>query len=488
MLKHGIKLYDHQGGAIKHSSHSMRSLVALPTGSGKTLLAMIYFLKLKEMGVVDRCIFVCEKTTASQIQDTKDEFFDINIGITNVVNMNQKKRHKAYKDDTDFIVVNYQKIRHDIHHLMDIYHDQGVHLILDEATAVKNPKAQVTKLVTRMSNSSTRLLAMTATPIMKELLDMYHILNVTSIFPYDIGSFYGNFCNFEWIYVKPRRVRGKMINKQKTLVGYKNIDGFYKLFSDKLYTKKKSEIMDMPPFVPIPLKVPKDPNFGKAFGVLIEQYPDGVPSSLINIANTAPAITIQEKLPTPTKIAEMIKFIRESADEKVMIYTQFRTVAIYFETILNKREGIGAVSIHGGNSKNSAEIKKKFLTDDSIKVLVGTDSIAKGFDGIHKVADTIGFLTVPETVGQFIQIVGRISRIGTTFNYLNVVVPMVEGSIDEVKWANIQASLYLLTKTNPDQVEEGLLDPKAKDIFEGMDNDTWVKKELSKLYKNAILK
>jgi len=456
--------------------------------SGKTLLAMIYFLKLKEMGVVNRCIFVCEKTTASQVQDTKDEFFDIDVRITNVVNMSAKKRHKAYKEDTDFIVINYQKLRNDIHHLMDIYHYNDVHLILDEATAVKNPKAQVTKVAQRMSESSTRLLAMTATPIMKELLDMYYILSITGIFLYNLGRFYGNFCTFEDIYVKPRRVRGKMVNKQKTLVGYRNIDEFYELFKDKLYTKKKSEIMDMPPFVPIPLKVTKDLNFGKAFTVLLEKYPDGVPSSLINIANTAPAVTIQEKLPTPTKIAELVKFIKESADEKVMVYTQFRTVAIYFETILNKREGIGAVSIHGGNSKYSAEIKKQFLTDDKIKVLVGTDSIAKGFDGVHKVADTIAFLTIPETVGQFIQIVGRISRIGTTFNYLNVVVPMVENSIDEVKWANIQASLYLLTKTNPDQVEEGLLDPKAKDLFEGADSDTWVKTKLSNMYKTTILK
>ena len=153
MLKDGVELRDHQHDGIVYMAKSKKGLLALPAGSGKTLLALVYFAKLKEKGIVDKTIIITEKSLTGQIQETIDDFFSINMNLINVANQTKKKRLLSYNDaEVDIIVLNYQKIKNDFDELLNIIQNNDVLLILDEATAIKNPKSIVSQKTFVLAN------------------------------------------------------------------------------------------------------------------------------------------------------------------------------------------------------------------------------------------------------------------------------------------------------------------------------------------------
>jgi len=483
MLKSDKKLRKHQCEAILHLGKSKKGLVALPTGTGKSLLAMVYYKKLQMKGVLDKCVFVTEKNVLDQIDETSEVFFNTPLNILTIKGWwtpARRKKEYAKSDDFEIIVINYQKLKADLPFFVNLLMDNKVHLILDEGTAIKNPKSRTSKDVSKLAKLATRVMVMTATPVMKNLEDLYWILVNASIIKYSYPRFKDNFCK-----VEPRWVPGPFGRRRKVdqIVGYKNVSQFYELFADKFFTRKKSDVTDMPPFQIIKSRLTQTPETKDALNFLAGEY-EIVPKALIQIANSAPAIILGTKTSIPTKAQDFIRYIDNNLENKMIVYTKYAKVAKYITALFNKNYGYDiAVVIHGG-TKDTQAVKSKFLEDDRVKLLVGTQSIAKGVDGLQAVTDTVGFYDLPDTIGDFLQIIGRISRIGTKFTSFNLFIPMVEKSIDETLFTSLQTQIALLKKVHPDSIEEGIEDEMVQKVFdENTEPDTWVKKELMEVYE-----
>lgn len=118
-----------------------------------------------------------------------------------------------------------------------------------------------------------------------------------------------------------------------------------------------------------------------------------------------------------------------STTGKTLIYTQFVTGII--EQITGTLEAAGfRVGLFTGQDKSGYA---RFIgrwpngdripDDEQVDVLIGSEAISTGVDGLQHVCDTLIFATLPWTHANYQQIVGRIHRQGQAARTVKVVIP-----------------------------------------------------------------
>jgi len=489
-VKSNIKLFTHQIEAIKFMSGSKKGLIALPTGSGKTLMSIVYAMELFKRGIINKIVWVTIPSISYQVEETIEEFIDedfynSNFKLVDLTSKSKNQRHQIYShfDEYNFIIINYEKLRTDIDYFLPYLTDQML-VILDEVQKAKNPNSQTGKAVILLTKNAKRLLALTATPVMRDLWDLVNILNITHIMEINPNWFKNRFCYYKPIRIKPIKKGNKIIKQVMQFVGYKNVKEFYGYISNKTFFRRKKDIMEMPPVSIHTLRINKiHKDIKEAIERLKVSYlfekDTSIPLSLIDIAETAPYLILKEKKKAP-KIDLIMDFINDNVDKKILVYSPYKLVVKYSQKFVKKYYDTDSLVVSGEETKQIKQIKEQFLSDDKYKILFATDTIATGFDGLQKVADTIILLNLPNTVGQYTQLIGRLYRTGFNFNNINIVVPIIKGLVSEKKWFNLHSMASLLIKSNESQLEKELFDKYLLDTISDKFDDDWVKSQLEK--------
>lgn len=488
-LKSEIELFPHQIEAIKFLSKSKKGLVALPTGSGKTLTSIVYAFELLKRGIINKIIWVTIPSISYQIEETfnefiQDNFIKNNVTFIDLVSKSKNQRHQIYRklDGYNFIVINYEKLRTDIDYFLPYLNDELL-VILDEVQKAKNPNSQIGKATILLTKNAKRLLALTATPVMRDLWDIVNILNITHIMKINLNWFKNTFCHYKPIRIRPIKKGNRIIKQIMQFTGYKNVKDFYNIISQKCFFKRKKDILQMPPVSVQTLIIDKlHKDIKEAINYLSTTYAlEGkpIPLSLLDIAETAPYLILKQKKKAP-KIDLMMDFINDNVDNKVLVYSPYKSVVKYAQKFVKKYYNIDSLVVSGDETSKIKEIKNLFLTDDKYKILFATDTIATGFDGLQKVTDTIILLNLPNTVGQYTQLIGRLYRAGFNFSHINIVVPIIKKFVSEKKWFNLHSTASLLIKGNQTQIETELFDKYLLENISSKFSDDWVKSQLEK--------
>ncbi len=157
-----------------------------------------------------------------------------------------------------------------------------------------------------------------------------------------------------------------------------------------------------------------------------------------------------------------------------LVYSQYVGQGI-LNTIRTMLEKAGfKVGCHTGN-EDSAERKKvigDFITG-KIDVLVGSKPIVEGVDGLQKVCNNIIPVSLPWTASDWQQLLGRIYRQGSKFKEVNVVIPEVV--IDKWSWDKRRKSII----DNKRTLGEAVLDGSFEHVRD-YNNPTMQKKLLAK--------
>ncbi|MFY9646074.1 MAG: helicase-related protein [Terriglobales bacterium] len=91
------------------------------------------------------------------------------------------------------------------------------------------------------------------------------------------------------------------------------------------------------------------------------------------------------------------------------------------------------------NAKVREQIQKKFVRGD-IDVLIGSQAMAVGVDGLQERCDRMIFLSLPWTYAAYEQIIGRVYRTGSKFESVEVFIPQVlttshKATYDTFRWS-----------------------------------------------------
>jgi superfamily II DNA or RNA helicase len=114
---------------------------------------------------------------------------------------------------------------------------------------------------------------------------------------------------------------------------------------------------------------------------------------------------------------------------KTLIYTQFVTGIVEPLTEALTAAGLRVGLFTGDDKDGYARFVGRWTNGDAVPdeervdVLIGSEAISTGVDGLQHVCDTLIFATLPWTHANYQQIVGRIHRQGQTARTVKVVIP-----------------------------------------------------------------
>lgn len=367
-------------------------------------------------------------TTKSATPQWAKEFGKFTKGVRVVVALGDRKlREAAYEtwrrsDKPTVMIMGYRSAVNDIRKLQD---DQGYILVTDEATAYKNPSTQVHQVVRHMSEMADRTWALTATLIKNHLLEGHGIYSVVT------PGLFGSLNNFMYYYCIVEMMQIGRGRKVPRVVGYypEKVAEFRERIAPYYLGRPKHEVAsELPVVIPEVFEVGMSPaqeaKYAEALqGTLYvgEKRAEGEEEK--EVTKLTALIYCQEIVNHPAlidcegesgKLNALIEMLSEGdlQGEKVIIFTRFSKMVNLLMPAL-KKAGLDPVRVTGEESADQRQKAQDAFQnpDSSCKAICITMA---GGDAINlQAAKAIVFYDTPWSAGDYIQILGRMIRIGS---------------------------------------------------------------------------
>lgn len=224
-IKSTLQLRDFQLQAIDFAYKRKKSVIALPTGTGKTITSLAWFAKIKQDHPNAKLLYVTEKSLVLQaVEQDLPTYF--NFTFDYVYNNTKAQRLKIYDrfiNSLDILVINYHSLRNDFDDIGLVFAklNSQVAVVFDEATAFKHANSKISKCVTLLTKATPACIALTATPCMSGLYDLFNILRGLNASPYkSVSEFESLHCEFTYTklasfsFMNARRVAIAHIDKK----------------------------------------------------------------------------------------------------------------------------------------------------------------------------------------------------------------------------------------------------------------------------------
>ena len=338
--------------------------------------------------------------------------------------------------------------------------EKGLVLVLDEALSVKSPKSAAHKSVRMLCESCSKVVAVTATISKGGLEEPYNILKCLGIKVVENWEVFSKrFLIYNLSHIK---VNGKRLN---ILVGYKNRTEFQNLLAPYYIGRSKSEVaQELPPFILKDYFVKECAGVKKALTLLYNavELEDSINVSLarVRIANICPQL-MDESIPgdyISGKVQSLIDAINNNFyTEKLIIYCEYKTPVDLLEQLLPSKL-IDPYKIPlkiTGDVKDRGGVLEKFENSGDHNLLLLTSAGKEGLN-LQMSADVL-FLSKPFKAGDFIQVCGRVSRIGTKHSSLCIHSFLMEDSSDTDLEVSLQIGLRIIQGISPNSVDQGLM-------------------------------
>src|ERR1035437_145011 len=420
--------------SFSHAWHHKRSIVALPVGSGKSLVGKMF----KEMADIPFTLIV----PASITYQWKAEIKKFTGKEAMVVQALPKKRHAQYKvaDEFEWLIINYEKLASDG---ALVPKRKGV--IIDEAHYLKNPDSKRTKAVTEYIKDCDYVLLLSGTFLVNSLLDGWSLMNMLKL---TNGQNFYMFKKYNCI-----------LDKYDTPVAYKpSIGKFKRELKAITYYRSKEELMpDLPErrdtFVDIHMEKDQEEYYTKAVDGILKDLLDPQKEKEMSPAaqftrlrqmSADPRICFPEidsKRKLSAKIDWIDNFIQEFDDRVMIIYSPFDT---FLRQIITDLPNNPWVHIHGGVPM---EKREKMIEDarhsKERSFFLITDAMQTGKN--IQFCQHFIFTTLPLTWAGYDQPRGRVWRKGQELP-VNIYHLMGLNTIDHANWDLVQSKSNLMSE------------------------------------------
>jgi len=429
-----VRYYQVQG--ILHLVLMKRFVLGDDTGLGKTLetIAALCYIWEKDP---NRKVIVL--TTKSATKQWMREFAKFTLGVKVVLcKGTPKQREKARQLWTDatgptVMIMGYRSAVQDFTKMQKW---GGYIFVCDEATAFKNPRTQVHQVCAHMASQSDRTWGLTATLIKNHLMEGYGIYQVV------MPGLFGMTANqFMLYYCLTRMQRLPRSNRQvPVIVGYapQKIREFKEVIDPYFIGRPKHQVASELPSltsktITVTMSPAQEDKYAEALSGLLEMgMDDETGEALVKEVTKLTAIAYCQEIVDDlglidcdgksSKVEALLELLTEGdfAEEKVIIFTRFRKMVDILMPILKKSK-IEAVRITGTENEDQRDkAMKKFQNPDSdVRVCCITTA---GSESINlQAAKALVCYDTPWSAGDFLQLIGRMIRIGSVHDKCYVI-------------------------------------------------------------------
>jgi SWI/SNF-related matrix-associated actin-dependent regulator 1 of chromatin subfamily A len=488
-----IRYYQVQG--IMHLMLMKRFLLGDDTGTGKTLESIGALCVIWEKEPQWKVIVL---TTKSATRQWADEFTKFTRGVRVLVcKGNPKQRDEARKmylesKGPTVMIMGYRSACVDFTHMQNW---KSHILITDEASAYKNPKTRVHQVCRHLGDNAERVWALTATMIKNHLMEGYGIFQV--LIP---GLFGLSEYQFKLYYALTQQ-RPIGHNKYITvIVGYlpQKIQEFKEIIDPYFLGRAKHDVAsELPTLTSRTLEVDltddQEDKYFEALEGMLEMVKEG--TNVIQEVSKLTAIVYCQEIvghlgmlgiddTESPKIEALIELLTEGdfAEEKIIVFSRFEKMISFVMDRLRK-EKIPAVRVTGKENEDQRRAAMKVFQDPNSDTRVICITTA-GSEAINlQAAKALVCLDTPWSAGDFLQLVGRMIRIGSEHDkcYVIHMVARRSGSKPETvdhrimevlgkKMHLIEAVLGKRIKGDDDQITVPM-DNDISDLFATLKND-----------------
>ncbi len=438
-------------------------------------------------------------TTKSSVEQWSGEFAKFTRGVKVIISSGTPRQREQARDlflkatGPTVLIMGYRGAVQDISHLQD----WGGHiLIFDEATAFKNPKTQVHQVCRHMAGKADRVWALTATLIKNHLMEGFGVYQVVmpGIFMHPTYKRPMTANQFMIYYAVVRMQRIPRSNRQiPVIVGYspEKIREFKDAIDPYFLGRPKHEVASELPvlvnqIVNVDMSPEQETKYKEALDGLLEvgngeeKVTDKLTALIYcqQIVNDLELIGIEA--PSP-KVEALMELLTEGdfEDEKVIVFSRFRKMVDILMQVL-KAKKIPAVRVTGAeNGEQRAAAMKAFQDpNDPTRVCCITTA---GSEAINlQAAKALICFDTPWSAGDFLQLIGRMVRIGSAHDRCYVIHLVAKGhkkTIDhrvmEVLHKKMQLVEAVLGKRLKGEGDTGIIDAQNEisDLFHSLQED-----------------
>ena len=431
------KLYKYQEEDFNEFMNFDKYLILHEMGCGKSLEIITVALKRKELGQVKHCLIVCGVNT---IKFNWQEEITTHTGLSSTVLGARKNRNGIWQtkgtqeklEDLDnindfFIITNIESLRNkEIKEKIKKLIDKSVidMIIVDECHKIRNPGAIQSKSLLLLTKHVTYFYGLTGTVLSNSPLDAYVPLKC-------VGKEIANFSQFKSRYCEFGGWGGYAIT------GYKRLDELQMKIEGISKRRLKKDVLDLPDKIYTDEYLEMGAKQTKLYSDVLKAILadiDNVSLSLDPLAQmirlrqvTADTSILSSTIHESVKFDRMEELVEDISNNggKVIIFSNWTEVT---DRAYKRLKRFNPATITG-KVKDREIQRKKFMEDDSCKVIICTIAAA-GVGLTLTAADTVIFLDEAWTAASNAQAEDRAHRISQKHN-VNVITLICKGTIDE---------------------------------------------------------
>lgn len=477
-----LKIRVYQSQAVLHLIQMARFVLGDDTGLGKSLIsiaALCYlWAKAPDMKVV-------VLTTKSATKQWAAEFARFTTGVRVItcrgdprVRAAARERFEKATGPTVFII-GYRAAVQDFSHLQGW---SGYLLVTDEATAYKTPSTQVHKCVAWLGAQAQRVWALTATLIKNHLLEGYGIYRVV------VPGLFGSKTSFMNTYCIVRMQRIPRSNRQiPVIVGYhpEGVKKFKELIAPYFLGRPKHQVAkDLPVLTTKTVKVgltqEQQDKYDEALSGLLaikggqELKPTDKLTQIIYCQQIVNHLGLLDCAGDSEKLDALMDLLSDEGDfaeDKVIVFTRFKKMVDLLMPVLDKA-GIKAVRITGAENDTQRQAAQDAFQDPNSDTRVVCITTA-GSEAINlQAAKAVICFDSPWSAGDYLQILGRMIRIGSVHDRVYAVHLVAEDTVDEnvmevlgKKMVLVEAIIGKRLKGEKDAEEPIFVESEIDDLF-----------------------
>jgi SNF2 family DNA or RNA helicase len=484
-----LAIRGYQQQMIVHLLAMKRFVVGDDTGLGKTVESIGALCQVWRREPNQKVVVLTKK---SAIPQWEDEFARFTTGIPVIVAKGTPKKRAVAHDEWEgcdgpvVLIQGYSSACNDFGRLQ---HWAGYILITDEATVYKTPTTRVHKVCRHLASQADRCWALTATLIKNSLMEGYGIYKVVvpELFPMSRNGFMNHYC----ITRMQRVARGRQV---PVIVGYRDSDvARFRDTIDPYYLgRPKHRVADE-----LPVLTTKDIKVGltrfqrgkyaEALEGLLEMG-DGderetTPLTAITYCQEIvnhPALIGFDGTYESEKLDALIDLLTDGGDldgEKTIVFSRFRTMVDVAIPIMEKA-GIRCVRVTGMEDEDARKEAMRVFQDPDSGIQVIWITMAGG-DSINlQTAKATVFYDTPWSAGDYIQIIGRMIRIGSEHDRVYAIHLVCKDTVDERVQAVRRKKMRLIEAVIGERLKGDSttgtvyeVTSEIKDIFEGLRSD-----------------
>jgi len=471
-----VKLRYYQIQGVLHLLAMKRFLLGDDTGLGKTLQTISALCYLWEKTPDQKVIVLTTKSATAQWGSEFEKFTKgIRVFVCRGSAAQRQKIRDAYEASTGptVLISGYRSMIQDFAKIQEW---EGFVFVTDEATAFKNPSTQVGQVCRYLSGRATRSWGLTATLIKNSLIEGWGIYQVI------VPGLFGNRSKFlnEYCITRMQQLPGSR-RQVPVIVGYRDRDvkAFRELIDPYFLGRPKHEVAsELPPLivkhVECGMSSVASAKYAEALSGLLE-IGKGDEKGEVEVTKLTAVTYCQQIVNHPEligvegeseKLDELIDLLTgEFAGDKVIVYSRFRKMIDIIVPAL-KKEGIASTRITGAEDEKQRKIAQDLFQDgtSNTNVICITTAASEAIN--LQAAKAIIFYDTPFSAGDYLQILGRMIRIGSLHDRVYAIHLLVKKTVDTHVMQIMTKKMALVEKVLGKRIKG-----EKDDVVVSVDND-----------------